>query len=83
MTITQLNGKIAVSRRGSASVQQLTETFLHPALETDELKSITGNWFQRVWEYNLMKDPATHEYLRAHGVTMISYRELIEMKKRG
>lgn len=60
----------------------VTETFLHPALETDELKSITGNWFQRVWEYNLMKDPATHEYLKAHGVTMISYRDLIEMKKR-
>ena len=29
----------------------VTETFLHPAYETDELKSITGNWFQRVWEY--------------------------------
>lgn len=59
----------------------VTETFLHPAYETDELKSITGNWFQRVWEYTLMKDPATHEYLKEHGVTMISYRELIEMKK--
>ena len=58
-----------------------TETFLHPALETDELKSITENWFQRVWEYNLMKDPATHEYLKDHGVTMISYRDLIAMKK--
>ncbi len=59
----------------------VTETFLHPALETDELKSITGNWFQRVWEYTLMKDPATHEYLKEHGVTMISYRDLIKMKK--
>lgn len=61
----------------------VTETFLHPCKETDELKEITPNWFQRVWEYELMKDPATHEYLKEHGVTMISYRELIAMKKKG
>ncbi|MBQ7687667.1 MAG: polysaccharide deacetylase family protein [Clostridia bacterium] len=54
----------------------VTETFLHPALETQELKEITPNWFQRVWEYNLMNDPETHAYLAANGVQMISYREL-------
>lgn len=59
----------------------VTETFLHPALETDELKSITPNWFQRVWEYNLMKDPSTHQYLKDHGITLISYRELEEKLK--
>ena len=61
----------------------VTETFVHPALETEELKSITPNWFQRVWEYTLMNDPATHEYLAAHGVNMISYRDLRNLKKKG
>ena len=29
----------------------ITETFVHPALESDELKSIVPPWEQRVWEY--------------------------------
>ncbi len=60
----------------------VTETFLHPALETDELKSITGAWYQRVMEYKIMSDPETERYLNEHGVQLISYRELIEMKSK-
>lgn len=59
----------------------ITETFVHPALESDELKYITARWRDRVWEYELMNDPQTHKYLSEHGVTMISYRELIKMKQ--
>ena len=71
-----------ILRQWTAIPDGVTETFLHPALETDELKAITPNWFQRVWEYNLMNDPETHAYLAANGVTMISYRELRELKKK-
>ena len=72
-----------ILRQWTAVPAGVTETFLHPALETDELKAITPNWFQRVWEYRLMNDPETHAYLAAHGVTMISYRDLTEIKKKG
>ena len=58
----------------------VTETFIHPSVETDELKGITARWQDRVWEYQLMKDPYTHKYLKDHGVELISYRELIKMK---
>ncbi len=58
----------------------VTETFIHPSVESDELKGITGRWQDRVWEYQLMKDPYTHKYLKDHGVELISYRELIKMK---
>ncbi|MBR3974927.1 MAG: polysaccharide deacetylase family protein [Clostridia bacterium] len=58
----------------------VTETFVHPAKESDELKSITGNWWQRVWEYQLMNDPETEKILNEHGVELVSYRELIKMK---
>ena len=58
----------------------VTETFIHPSVECDELKGITGRWQDRVWEYQLMKDPYTHKYLKEHGVELISYRELIKMK---
>ncbi|NLX78592.1 MAG: ChbG/HpnK family deacetylase [Clostridiales bacterium] len=59
----------------------VTETFVHPAFATDEMKSITGSWRDRQWEYDLLKDPDTHKYLKDHGVTMINYRDLIQMKK--
>ncbi len=58
----------------------VTETFVHPAIESDEIKGITSVWKDRVWEYQLMKDPATHQYLKDHGVELISYRDLIKMK---
>ncbi len=58
----------------------VTETFVHPSVESDELKGITGRWLDRVWEYQLMKDPYVHQYLKDNGVELISYRELIQMK---
>ncbi len=60
----------------------VTETYVHPSLETDEIKSITGHWQERVWEYELMKDPYVLDYLTKHGVELISYRELTKMKKK-
>ncbi len=58
----------------------VTETYMHPALESDELKAITGNWQRRVWEYNLLKDPATEQHLKACGIKLINYRDLKEMR---
>ena len=59
----------------------VTETFVHPCVESDEIKSFIGAWRNRVWEYDLLRDPDTHKYLADHGVQMISFRELIEMKR--
>lgn len=58
----------------------VTETFIHPCKEDDELKTIMGSWQYRVWEYNVINDPETHKYLKEHGVELISYRDLIKMK---
>ena len=58
----------------------VTETFIHPSVECDELKSITGRWEDRVWEYKLMKDPYTHQFLKEHDVQLINYRQLCAMK---
>ncbi len=66
---------------GNIPDNSVTETFIHPALATDEMKGITGTWQRRYWEYCLMKDPVTHEYFASKNIELISYRELIEMKK--
>ncbi len=60
----------------------VTETFVHPSIESDEIKGITARWEDRVWEYRLLNDPETHKYLKDHGVEMISYRELISMRSK-
>ena len=59
----------------------VTETYLHPAVESDELKAITGSWQRRVWEYNIMKDPKTKQHIKDCGIKLINYRDLAEMKK--
>ena len=58
----------------------ITETFIHPAFDTEEMKNISGTWQRRYWEYLLMKDPVTHEFFKSKDIELISYRELIEMK---
>ncbi len=59
----------------------VTETYLHPSLETDDLKGTSGCWQRRVWEYQVMKDPATKQHIEAHGIKLINYRDLAAMKK--
>ena len=58
----------------------VTETFVHPSVESDELKGITNAWQRRVWEYMLLKDPETEKFLNEHGVYFISYRDLVDLR---
>ena len=58
----------------------ITETYIHPALECDELKSITGAWHRRVWEHRLFSDPQTLQHIKACGIQLINYRDLKKMK---
>jgi hypothetical protein len=58
----------------------ITETYIHPALECDELKSITGVWHRRVWEHRLFSDPQTLQHIKACGIQLINYRDLKKMK---
>lgn len=59
----------------------VTETYLHPAIETDDLKGTSSIWRNRVWEYMIMNDPATKQHIEAHGIKLINYRDLAQMKK--
>ena len=58
----------------------VTETYIHPAVECDELKAITGAWQHRVWEYRLFRDPATRQHIDALGIRLINYRDLKKMR---
>lgn len=59
----------------------ISETYVHPAMPTDEMKAITGTWERRYWEYLVMKDADVHKAFENHGIKLISYRDLVEMRK--
>ena len=58
----------------------VTETYIHPAFESDELKAISGAWHRRVWEHKLFSDPQTLQHIDALGIKLINYRDLAKMK---
>ena len=58
----------------------VTETYIHPALESEELKGISGAWHRRVWEHKLFSDPQTLQHIKACGIELINYRDLVKMK---
>lgn len=58
----------------------VTETYIHPAIESDEIKGITGSWQRRVWEYELFKDPQTRQHIDSLGIKLINYRDLKAMR---
>ncbi len=59
----------------------VTETYIHPAIECDEIKAITPMWHRRVWEHRLFSDPKTKEFIRSIGIKTINYRELKKMRR--
>ena len=61
----------------------VSETFIHPSLECEELKGITGSWQHRVWEHRLFADPATRRHIESCGIQLINYRDLAKMRLGG
>lgn len=58
----------------------VTETYIHPAVESEELKGITASWQRRVWEYELFRDAQTRQHIDALGIKLINYRDLKKMR---
>ena len=58
------------------------ETYIHPSIESDELKNTTGLWHRRVWEYRFFADPDTRKYIEDLGIQLINYRDLKKLKRK-
>ena len=56
----------------------LTEIIFHPSAETDNLKTITNSWQQRVWEAELFSDPVVKKYFSDNGIILTTWREIME-----
>jgi predicted neuraminidase/predicted glycoside hydrolase/deacetylase ChbG (UPF0249 family) len=61
----------------------LTEIIFHPSLLTDNLKSITGTWQQRVWEGELFSDPVVLKFMKDEGIIVTTWKEITERYSKG
>ncbi|MEJ1242090.1 polysaccharide deacetylase family protein [Chryseolinea sp. T2] len=56
----------------------LTEIIFHPSVQTDNLKSITGSWQQRVWEAELFSDPIVTAFFQKEGIIITNWKEIMK-----
>lgn len=54
----------------------ISETYIHPAVEDDELKRFLPSWPKRVWEHRLMLDDDFSYALRDAKVSLTTYRSI-------
>lgn len=54
----------------------ITETYIHPSKETQEIKWINPSWQRRVHEYQLMKDEDYRYARKDADVTLVTYRDI-------
>ena len=60
----------------------VTEIFLHPAIDSDELRSSHPDWAGRVEDHAyLCNDPSFRDLLDRAGVIRVGYRELRELQR--
>jgi chitin disaccharide deacetylase len=61
----------------------VTEVYLHPGIDTDELRASHPDWSNRVEDHAyLTRDPSFRDLIERAGVTLIGYRELRELQRR-
>jgi hypothetical protein len=56
----------------------LTEIIFHPATLSDNLKSITGTWRQRVWESELFSDPVVKQFFKDEGIVITNWIKIMK-----
>ncbi|MBV5313107.1 MAG: exo-alpha-sialidase [Prolixibacteraceae bacterium] len=59
----------------------LTEIIFHPSVETENLKSITGSWQQRVWESQLFSDPVVIKFFKDNEIQITNWEEIMQKFK--
>ncbi|MCF6223233.1 MAG: polysaccharide deacetylase family protein [Flavobacteriaceae bacterium] len=60
----------------------ITEIIFHPSVDTENLKSITNSWQQRVWEYEMFSDPDLIQFFEAEGIIFTDWKEMMNRFKK-
>jgi len=61
----------------------LTEIIFHPSEGTENLKTITGSWQQRMWEAKMFGDPDLIQFFKDEGIIFTNWKEIMKRFKEG
>lgn len=56
----------------------ITEIIFHPSVYTDNLKSITGSWKQRMWEADMFADKDLVDFFEKEGIIFTNWKEMMD-----
>jgi len=56
----------------------ITEIIFHPSVDTENLKSITNSWQQRVWEFEMFSDPDLIQFFEDEGIIFTDWKEIMK-----
>ena len=55
----------------------ITEIIFHPSVNTENLKTITNSWQQRVWEYEMFSDPELIKFFEEEGIVFTNWKDMM------
>jgi predicted glycoside hydrolase/deacetylase ChbG (UPF0249 family) len=72
-----IGGREAISQAIAGLRRGVTEIFLHPAMDTPELRSMSPDWRTRVDDHDWLVDPeGLGSLAEREGIALVGYREL-------
>ena len=83
ITKDALMSELHVGTRGMFAAAGFTEVYVHPAVDTPELRAFAPDWAARVDDHDLITGHSTLRALAERaGATLIGYRELRDLQRR-
>jgi chitin disaccharide deacetylase len=55
----------------------ITEIIFHPSIESENLKSITNSWQQRVWEAKMFADPEVLQFFKDENILFTNWKDMM------
>jgi len=68
-----------VCQKSTRLPEGIHELFIHPAIDTPELRAIIPDWEKRLWEYRLLSDPTFRETILRHGIQLVDWRQMRDL----
>ena len=79
---TSVGSRAQITQAVAALAPGVTEIYVHPAVDTDELRASHSDWENRVDDHRLVTSDATlAELIAEAGATLIGYRALRELQR--
>jgi chitin disaccharide deacetylase len=79
---TNVGSRAQITQALAALGPGVTEIYVHPAIDTDELRASHADWENRVDDHKLVtSDPTLHDLIEECGATLIGYRALRELQR--